>query len=63
MELPKAHRAARKLTENGQQDVDEEVGIASTLEEDTKRRDDNGEDDLDDVAIVKCQHSRLQTDA
>lgn len=26
------------VTKNGQQDIDEEVGIASTLQEDTKRR-------------------------
>jgi hypothetical protein len=41
------------VTQNRQQDVDEEVGIASTLEEHTQRREDNGEDDLDDVAISK----------
>lgn len=43
------------VTKDGQQDVDEEVGIASTLEEDTKRREDDGEDDLDDVAAGKSQ--------
>jgi hypothetical protein len=41
---------AGNVTQNRQQDVDEEVGIASTLEEHTQRREDNGEDDLDDVA-------------
>jgi len=38
------------ITQNRQEDVDEEIGIASTLEEHTERRDENGEDDLDDVA-------------
>jgi hypothetical protein len=40
----------RNVTEDGQQDVDEEVGIASALEEHTQRREEDGEDDLDDVA-------------
>lgn len=38
------------VTQDGQQDVDEEVGIATALEEDTERRKEDGEDDLDDVA-------------
>jgi hypothetical protein len=38
------------VAENGQQDVDEEVGVAATLKEDTKRGQDHGEDDLADVA-------------
>ena len=37
------------VTENGQQDVDEEVGIAAALEKDTERRDEDGKDDLADV--------------
>ena len=41
------------VTEDGQQDVDEEVGIAATLKEDTKRGQNNGEDDLDDVAASR----------
>jgi len=36
-----------------QEDVDEEVGIATALEEDTKRREENGEDDFADVAIMQ----------
>jgi hypothetical protein len=40
---------AWNVTENGQEDVDEEVGIAATFQEDTNRRQDDGEDDLDDV--------------
>jgi len=37
------------ITQDGQEDVDEEVGIASTLKENTKRREEDGEDDLDDI--------------
>ena len=43
----------RNVTKNRQQDVDEEIGIAATLQEDTKRWQDDGEDDLDDVAAEK----------
>jgi hypothetical protein len=39
-------------TEACQEDVDEEVGAAATLEEDSDGREEDGEDDLDDVAIV-----------
>jgi hypothetical protein len=38
------------VTKDGQQDVDEEVGTATALKEDTKRREEDGNDDLDDVA-------------
>jgi len=41
---------ARNVAQDRQQDVNEEVGIASSLKEDTKRRKKDGEDDLDDVA-------------
>jgi len=41
---------AGNVTQDGQEDVDEEIGAASTLEEDTKRREDDGENDLADVA-------------
>ena len=40
----------RDITQDCEQDVDEEIGIAASLEEDTKRREDDGEDDLADVA-------------
>lgn len=39
------------VTKNGQEDVDEEVCAATTLEEYTKRRKKDGKDDLDDVAV------------
>lgn len=41
----------RNVTQNGQQDVDEQVRVATTLEEDTKRWEEDGKDDLDDVAV------------
>ena len=34
-----------------QDDVDEQVSAAAALEEDSKRREQDGEDDLDDVAV------------
>lgn len=37
-------------TKDGQEQVDEEVGAAATLKEDSERREHNGTDDLDDVA-------------
>lgn len=40
----------RNVAKDGQQDVDEEISIAAALEEDTQRREDNGKDDLADVA-------------
>jgi hypothetical protein len=42
----------RDITQNRQQDVDEEIGIATSLEEDTKGWEDDGKDDLADVAVV-----------
>jgi hypothetical protein len=36
--------------ENGQEDVDQEVGAAPALEENTQRREDDGKDHLADVA-------------
>jgi len=41
---------SRNVTEDGQEDVDEQVGAAATLEEDSERGQDDGDDDLDDVA-------------
>lgn len=46
----RACRTYRNVTQDRQQDVDEKVGIATTLEEYTQRREDNGENDLDDIA-------------
>jgi hypothetical protein len=53
----------RNVTENGEQDVDQEVGIAAALEEDTDRWQEDGEDDLDDVAddgrlVSNCKNKR-----
>lgn len=38
-------------TQDGQTDVDQEVSTASVLQEDTQRRQDDGEDDLADIAV------------
>jgi hypothetical protein len=43
-------RTHGNVTEDGQENVDEEVGVATTLEEDTQRWEHDGEDDLADVA-------------
>jgi hypothetical protein len=43
--------AKRLTTEDGQQQVDEEVGTAAALEEDSEGRQHDGADDLDDVAV------------
>lgn len=41
----------RQPTQDGQTDVDQEVSTTSALQEDAQRRQDDGEDDLADVAI------------
>jgi len=38
------------VTKDGKEDVDQEVCAAATLKEHTKRREDDGKNDLDDVA-------------
>jgi len=38
-------------TQDGQTDVDQEVSTASVLQEDTQRRQDDGEDDLADITV------------
>ncbi|KAM0805699.1 hypothetical protein BDR22DRAFT_299087 [Usnea florida] len=45
----------RNITQYCQENVDEEIGIATALEENTKRREENGEDDLADVAVVRAK--------
>lgn len=39
-----------KLTQDGEEDVDAEIGTAPTLEEDTDGGEDDGKDDLADIA-------------
>lgn len=41
------------VTQDGEEDVDAEVGTAAALEEDTDGREDDGKDDLADVAVVQ----------
>lgn len=38
-------------SQDGQTDVDQQVGATSALQEDTQRRQDDGEDDLADVTV------------
>jgi hypothetical protein len=40
----------RNVTKDGEEDVDQEIRAATTLEEDTERWEDDGKDDLADVA-------------
>jgi hypothetical protein len=39
-----------EVTEDSEEDVDEEISTAATLEEDTQRGEDDGKDDLADIA-------------
>ena len=50
-EVVEDRRQKRLTTEDGQQQVDEEVGTAAALEEDSERGQHDGADDLDDVAV------------
>ena len=43
---------AGDVTENCEEDVDEEVCIAATLQEDTQRWKDDGKNDLADITVV-----------
>lgn len=51
----------RNVTQDGQTDVDEHIGTASALQEDTQRRQDDGEDDLADVAAARNPVSHGQS--
>jgi len=42
------------VTQDGEKDVNEEVGVAAALEEDTNGREEDGKNDLEDVAVA-CQ--------
>ena len=44
----------RNVTQYRQEDVDEKVGIATALKENTEGRKDDGEDDLANVATVEA---------
>ena len=49
----------RNVAQYCKENVDEEVGIATALEEDTERWEDDGEDDLADVATVKATLTKI----
>ena len=44
----------RDVTQYGQQDVDQKVGIATALKEDTKGRKEDGEDDFADITMFEA---------
>lgn len=46
------------VTEDSEQDTDKEVGAATTLKEYTKRRKEDGEDDLADVTVTNRDQLR-----
>lgn len=48
----------RDVTQNGKTNVDEQISAASSLQEDTQRREDDGKDDLADVAVESMLASR-----
>jgi hypothetical protein len=48
---PLCYETYRNVTQDGQKDVDEEVGIASALEKHAQGRKDDGKDNLDEVAV------------
>lgn len=43
---------ARQVTQDGEQDVDEEISIAPALKEYTNGRQNDGKDDLADIAVL-----------
>ena len=43
----------RNVSQAREQDVDQEICAAATLKEDTNGREEDGEDDLDDVAVAR----------
>jgi hypothetical protein len=43
----------RDPTQDGQTDVDEKISTASSLKEDSQRREDEGEDELADVTMTR----------
>jgi hypothetical protein len=45
--------ATRQLTKYCEENVYQKISATTTLQEDTERREDNGEDDLDDVAALR----------
>ena len=42
----------RDITQNRQEDIDKEIGTAAALEKDADGREEDGEDDFADVAIL-----------
>lgn len=51
----------REVTQNRQEDIDQEVAAAATLEEYAERRQNDGNDDLADVAEAQKLASRSRS--
>ena len=49
---------AGDVAQDGEEDVDQEIGSAAALEEDAERGQDDGDDDLADVAVAEIRVSR-----
>jgi len=45
---------ARNVTQDGEQNVNQQISSAATLEEDTKRWENDGKNDLADIASGEC---------
>jgi len=45
---------SRNVSQDGEEDIDEEIRVATTLKENTEWREQDGEDDLDDIAVEGC---------
>lgn len=50
----------RDVSQNREQDVDEQIGAAATLEEDSQGREEDGKNDLEDVAVGRNMVSTLK---
>lgn len=51
---------AGNVTKDGQKNVDEQVTATSALEEDTQRRQQDSDDDLEDIAVNRAVSKGLQ---
>jgi hypothetical protein len=51
---------SRNVTQDSQEDVDEQVCAATSLKEDTQRWEDDGKNDLADIAGAKVSFYRIE---
>lgn len=57
--ITRRRRESDYIPEDGQQNVDEEISTTSALKKDTERWEDDGENDLADIAIVESVYMFL----